>query len=295
VIELVASADHYRAHLEPVWAAIPDELKGGRDIALVASYRDLLLAGRKGFSRFAYLEHGIGQSYSNQHPAYPGGGGRRSDVELFLSPNETAAAADRRATPRARVDVVGDPRLDTLPARSRHEPGGPVVAVSFHWDSVMVPETRSAFRHYAAWLAELAREYFVIGHAHPRARAAIAPIFARAGIPFVASFDDVCRRADLYVCDNSSTLYEFASTGRPVVVLNLPAYRRTVHHGLRFWDAAGVGINVDRPEQLVDAVGVALVDRRTAVIARRDALAIAYGYPSGAGERAAAAIVDWLT
>ena len=45
------------------------------------------------------------------------------------------------------------------------------------------------------------------------------------GIEYVPDFDDVLRRADVYACDNSSTLYEFASTGRPVVVLNAPWYR----------------------------------------------------------------------
>ena len=77
--------------------------------------------------------------------SYPGGRGR--DAELFLHPNETSAARDRAAYPDARVEVVGCPKLDTLPAR---EPGpGPVIAVAFHWDGAM-PELRWAwprFRH----------------------------------------------------------------------------------------------------------------------------------------------------
>lgn len=294
MIDLVASAEHYRDHLEPLWAAIPPAAKGAGDAALVASYRDLLAARRKGFRRFAYLEHGIGQSYGNGHPAYPGGRGIRGEVGLFLSPNETAAAGDRAATPRARVDVVGDPRLDRLPAREP-DPPGPVVAVSFHWDSRIAPETRSAYRHFAGALNDLVAEYSVIGHAHPRARGQIAPVFARRRIPFVSSFDDVCRQADLYVCDNSSTLYEFASTGRPVVVLNIPAYRRSVEHGLRFWQAAGVGMNVDDPADLVDVVRLALGDPPAVAAARERALAIAYAHRSGAAERGAAAIQDWLS
>jgi hypothetical protein len=60
----------------------------------------------------------------------------------------------------------------------------------------------------------------------------------------VASLREVQRRAAVYVCDNSSSMYEFAATGRPVVVLDLPegrikgiGYRRNINHGLRFWDA----------------------------------------------------------
>lgn len=294
MIDLVASQPHYRDHLQPLWDALPDQLKGPGDAALVASGRDLAAARRAGYARFAYLEHGIGQSYGTGHPAYPGGGGPRRQVGLFLSPNETAAAADRAASPRARVEVVGDPRLDSLPTRSPHEPPGPVICTSFHWDARVAPEARSAHRHYTAALRDLVDRFFVIGHAHPRGRGQVTPMYARLGIPFVPSFDDVCRRADLYVCDNSSTIYEFASTGRPVVVLNIPAYRRGVEHGLRFWEAAGVGLNVWDPADLVEVVQAGLEDSPAAAADRDRALAIAYGHRSGAGPRAAAAVVDWL-
>lgn len=291
MIELVASAPQYRHHLEPLWAEIPPSLKGGGDAVLVASYRDLLAARRTGYRRVAYLEHGIGQSYGTGHPAYPGGGGPRGDVDLFLSPNATAAAADRTAWPRARVEVVGDPRLDTLQARQGGR--GAVVAVSFHWDSRIAPETRSAMRHYAAALEELAGVFDVIGHAHPRARAAVAPLFTRRGIPFVADFDDVCRVADVYVCDNSSTLFEFAATGRPVVVLNDPKFRRNVHHGGRFWDWATIGIQVDDPAFLGDAIATALAELPEDVEAREAALNLVYQPRTNGAASAVTAILDW--
>ena len=97
-------------------------------------------------------------------------------------------------------------------------------------------------------------------------------------------------RADLLVGDNTSALYEFASTGRPVVVMNAPQYRRDVHHGLRFWDYPP-GLQVDRPEQLADTIARALSDPEPARAVRAAAVAETYAYTDGrAAERAVAAI-----
>lgn len=289
---MIVSTPQYAAHLDPVWDALPE--RGERthrtlDAVLVAGYQDLLKARALGYRRIAYLEHGIGQSYGNGHPAYPGGKNRDA-VGLFLSPNETAAGMDSRAYPNARVEVVGDPVLDTLPRGS----GGSVVCTSFHWGSSLAPEMQSTMVYYHPALPELAKRFEVIGHAHPRIARKAERMYARLGIPFVADFREVCERAALYVCDNSSTLYEFASTGRPVVVLNGPAMRRNVELGLRFWTAAGVGLNVGSPADLVSGVASALADGMGAKRDRERALLIAYAYRYGAGSRAAAAITDWL-
>ena len=114
--------------------------------------------------------------------------------------------------------------------------------------------------------------------------------YEHAGIPFVADFRDVLRRADLYACDNSSTLFEFASTGRPVVVLNTPAYRRNIHHGGRFWDWATVGLQVDHPRDLVATIVRALVDPLEVRVERDRVLDLVYQPRTGGAERAAAAI-----
>jgi UDP-N-acetylglucosamine:LPS N-acetylglucosamine transferase len=100
----------------------------------------------------------------------------------------------------------------------------------------------------------------VLGHGHPRIMERLLPIYDALDIEPVYDFEEVLERADCYVCDNSSTMFEFASTGRPVVVLNPPWYRREVNHGLRFWEAAGVGVNCDRPQDLAGAVATALQD-----------------------------------
>ncbi|HXJ64362.1 MAG TPA: CDP-glycerol glycerophosphotransferase family protein, partial [Actinomycetota bacterium] len=210
------------------------------------------------------MEHGAGQSYGGRrtmaarHGAYAGGGGSREAASLFLHPGPHPAARDRAAHPKARVEVVGAPILDTLPAREGDK--GRVVALSFHFNAAISPETKSAQTWIWPAVMALRERFDIIGHAHPRMASTMRKLYARAGIEFVPSFDDVCRRADLYVCDNSSTIFAFAATGRPVVVLNPPWYSRDVDHGLRFWEAATVGVNCDDRATLGDCIEEALAD-----------------------------------
>jgi hypothetical protein len=315
VIDVFCSAPWYVDHAAPVWLALPPEARGRfhvgprvgpvalpgvttdrmtpdpRRPTLVMSYGDLRSATMAGRHRLALGQHGAGQSYSTDHPAYPGGRSQ-GNVGLFLVPNEHAAARSRAAYPRARVAVVGCPKLDHLPAR---EPGdGPVVALSFHWDGPMIaPELRSSWLYYRGALPSVARTFRVIGHAHPKAMGRVERHYRAAGIEVVSSFTDVLRRADVYVCDNSSSLFEFAATGRPVVVLNMPQYRRNVEHGLRFWAAAGVGVNCDVPGRLGKSIAAAITDPPEAREAREAAVDLVYQPRTGGAELAARALLDW--
>lgn len=279
---IYASRPHYAAHLAPI--AI-----GDLDVALVASYADLVAARRDGHRKIVLMQHGIGQSYSDTNPAYPGGRDN-DDVGLFLVPGEQPAERWRHAYPRARVEVVGSPRLDDLPRRS---PGGPLtVAVSFHWRNGSVPEARNAFAHYRNAIVDLTRDFHVIGHGHPRATR-LPRFYAKAGIEYVPSFDEVCRRADVLLFDNTSAGFEFAATGRPVVVLNSPDYRFSVKHGLRFWDAAMVGLNVWDPTALASTVDRALALQSIDVMNREESLDVVYAYRSGAAKRSEDIIREW--
>lgn len=292
-----AAAPKHAEHLDPVLALLPHRPKreSPDDVALVPSYGELVKARRQKFSRIVLAQHGAGQSYGGDrskpkaafNPGYPGGRDNH-DVGLFLAPNEHAAKRWRDAYPKASVAIVGCPKLDTLPAR---EPGpGPVVAVSFHWDAHMCPEAGSAFRHFARGIGALAESYQVLGHGHPQ-RHDLPHFWRDRGIEYVKDFAEVCRRADVYVCDNSSTIFEFASTGRPVIVLDSPTYRRHVHHGLRFWEAADVGIHCSEAGGLTEAVTEALADRHPEQ--RETALDIVYAVRHGAAQRAADAITEW--
>ena len=330
MIDLLAYEKHFLDHAAPVWLALPSEVRGRAIVepdlverakalgitamgvppprnkpsfpkpvydglpALVASYGDIKKGRRMGFGPFVFLEHGIGQSYAGDpatagHASYSGGNDR-DDVELFLVPGENPAARWRERYPQADVSVVGSPRLDSLPKRDGGGP--PVVAVSFHFKCSVVPETRPAIDHFEGAVRDLAQRYKVIGHGHPR-YFDLSRTWRRLGIPYVADFADVCRQADVYVCDNSSTIYEFAATGRPVVLLNAPTYRKHISHGLRFWTAADVGVQVDEPRRLADAVETALADAPAQRRAREKALGLVYAHRTGGAERAAAAITEW--
>jgi hypothetical protein len=104
----------------------------------------------------------------------------------------------------------------------------------------------------------------------------------------------VCRQADLLIFDNTSAGYEFAATGRPVVVLNARYWSRKQSHGLRFWDAAHVGVNVNPGDDLVAKVHEALADSVDQQQDREEALQFVYQPRTNGATYAATAILDWM-
>lgn len=307
MIDALASAAHYVDHTAAVLDALPPSSRGdlltrpGGDPSrpvLVASFGDLLAARSSGRDRIALMEHGAGQSYGGRnvrHGAYAGGENRDA-ASLFLHPGEHPAARDRRRYPGARVEVVGSPHLDTLPRKATK---GRVVAFTFHFNGAVCAETKTAYPHFYPAIAALADRYELLGHGHPRLWTAgrkgnqLADRYRRAGIEPVQSFAEVCRRADLLIADNTSAMFAFAATGRPVVVLNPPWYDRRVNHGLRFWEASRVGVNCDDPASLAECVEQALADPPSQRAEREAALDLVYAYRSGAAGRAASALMDW--
>lgn len=333
-IDAYATAPWYIDHIAPIWQALGphqgrfhvrqpllayakglslDNLTampvggGGRGL-LTVGYGDMSAARAAGRTRLALGQHGAGQSYSNANPSYPGGG-HQEGVGLFLVPNDTARRRTLATYPNARVAVVGCPKTEALPRRQPDAaPGaGPVVALGLHWDAHVTPESGSAWLHFRVALLDLARTYTVLGHGHPRAIDRMAPYYRGARIEVVRSFPQVLERADVYVCDNSSSLFEFASTGRPVVVLNAPTYRLAVNHGLRFepsdgcalqagrhWcGASHVGPQANGPREVAAAVARALERRPADEAARETALGVVYQPRRGGAALAARALVDW--
>jgi hypothetical protein len=271
------------------------ELKASeKDFVAVASWGDLKRSMPPEAMQIL-MEHGAGQSYKGTDcPSYVGGTGNHGYVSLYLAPNQYAARIHRDRHPSVPVKVVGCPKLDKWHARECKHHKKPVICISFHWDCRVVEETRSSFPHFKAGLAELKAAFpNVIGHAHPRIMKDIRPVYESLGIKVVENFNEVMEKADVYAVDNSSTLFEFASTGRPVVVLNAPWYRKNVTHGLRFWECADVGVQCDHPRSLVACFKKAIKDAPEQKQCREKAISVVYAYSDGkAADRAAAAIVE---
>jgi len=307
VIDGLASASHYVDHLGAVLAALPPAVRGGisetpgasDDPILVASYGDMIRARDAGRTRIALMEHGAGQSYGGRnvrHGSYAGGMNRGA-ASLFLHPGPHPANRDRAAYPQARVEVVGSPYLDTLPQREGTP--GRVVAFTFHFNGAICAETKTAYPAFFPAIVKLVGKYELLGTAHPmlwrkgRSGKQIADRYRQYGIEPVESFADICRRADVLIADNTSAMFAFAATGRPVVVMNAPWYDRRVNHGLRFWDAAEVGVNCDDPDTLGDCIEQALEDSPAQQAKREAALSLVYAYRGGASQRAADVLMDW--
>lgn len=264
---------------------------------VVAAAVDALHFGRD--CRVVYVEHGAGQSYHGDQrgaasPSYSGGPGL-DHVELFVCPNQRVADRWAAIYPAARTAVVGCPRLDQHhPTPAARVPGDPRVLICFHWDCKLIPETRSAWKHWRQAVLDLARlgdpDIALAAHVHPRAPE-VAATFATCGIPVIANVDDALRWADLVVADNTSVLYEACAIGKATLVLNAPWYRRGVDHGMRFWSAVP-GPMLDDPAALASAIAGELdyplrhaAARCTAAVAAFDRLV-----DGRAAERAAAAL-----
>jgi hypothetical protein len=250
-IRLFARKRHYRDHLLPIWEKLPAEYKLEGPFE---QFDRLLIAGgpdiRHGHP-YVYVEHGAGQSYAGVSvPGYSGGNGHE-ECELFICPNSAVAARWLGRYPNKPVAVVGCPRLDKYHG---HVPPPRTVAVTFHFDLPLVPETRNAFKHYQASLGQVVNEYRsqgwrVLGHAHPRLTKDLKPTWERLGVEWTP---DPLRDASVLIADNTSLLAEFLALGRPAVALNAPWYRRDVWHGGRFWEWPLVYI--DGPDDLLSLV-----------------------------------------
>lgn len=271
------------------------------------------------------LEHGAGQCYSGLDDPAHAGGRDRDSVALFCHPREETAARDRIRYPHAQVEVVGCPRLDRFhfalresrianressgngagfpevphyegvqPATSGSTfPETPRVGIAWHWpaDTVGIPEARWAWPHYERLALELlALRFDMVGHAHPRAWGWLQSAYLTTGIPAEPDADRFFDRIDVLIADNTSLLPEYASaTGKPVVFLNAPWYRRDVEHGGRFWEWEKFVGSVDSPEELLGWSAPVGVHRSLALADH------VYAHNDGhASQRAADAIVGWV-
>lgn len=319
-VTVYASLPHYFEHLEPVAEALrsaqtsilrgveapPGRPWGGplrRDrsgsLWLVASGAD---AQRLAPAPVIYLEHGAGQSYhgderGRRSGSYAGGEGLEH-VVIFLCPNESVAARWTARYPETPAVVVGAPKLDRWHVGTRSQSERPVVAVAFHWPNTLCPESQWAWPHYRAEFRALAMAVAgaggeLIGHGHPRAWRQFRREWLRLGIRPVEHLVDVMAAADVLLVDNSSAGPEFASTGRPIVWLSAPWYRRDVDHGGRFWQWTEGMPHVEEPDQLVETTLATMADPSASDRARAAMVSSVYSATDGrAAHRAADAIME---
>jgi len=309
------SEQHYRDHLFPIFLkatnvrghlwAWAGETKWEGDgsawqfkdrVVVVASWKDLLHVRKCGARKIILMEHGSGQSYTKRHQSYVGGQGR-DKAALVLLPNFQALERHRQFyKDRVPAEVVGCPKLDEWrPTKPRSDP--PQVCISFHWDCKVAPEAGTVWDDYGLDAVKAlvrmrdAGEIGLMVHAHPRIADEV-----RMALPvewhvvFAHYFEVVVERADLYVCDNSSSMFEFAALDRPVLVMNSPRWRRNVHHGGRFWDWSRVGYNVADHRELPWAVQSALYEPEGKVDERRAIVQDVYPYIGASTDRTCAAI-----
>jgi hypothetical protein len=329
-LDFFARRAHYIDHLAPVWNALPTARRGsfyitgelepyarqelhepcleiweggalsGDNTIITAAYGDLNKVVRNTARQLVTLEHGVTQGFGTA--SYPNGTiGNRDRVSLALLPNQYVAQRFRavRSTP---CEVIGTPKMDRFVPEvflrtSPQNAARPVLAIAFHWGDRMSnpPESGSAFEHYRRILPELAARYQMIGHAHPLASPEHRQALERAGIEWVADFREILRRADVYLNDLSSTMYEFLVTGKPVIILNAPWFRRHVHWGIRFWDYSDVGLMVEHPVQLFAAIDKTLEEYGSICThARRRAVEDIYPYAGYSALRATEVIISYL-
>lgn len=261
------------------------------ETVVVGSVGDAREATERGWRRLIHVAHGLGQRYGKRQGMRSRA--RMETTSLLCLPN--AYVAESLNFTASAVEITGDPMMDELVGLRR--PRGRTVAISFRWRAHYSPEASSAFDHYRDSLADIVRELDgieVLGHGHPRLWSEIEPFWRSIGVEPVADFREVCERASVYVCDNSSTLFEFAALDRPVVAMNAPWYRRDVEHGLRFWAHADVGEQVDGPDELAAAIRRALDDDPHAE-RRREVVAEVFPFLGWSARRTAEVIREHLS
>ena len=315
-VDFFASEPHFFDHMAPIWEKLNDEYKGTflvtqeiidmcakripevrlglptENICLVASFGDY--SRSKG--QVIFMEHGIGHTYSvDDHSSYAGGKGK-DRVVLFLNQHHITDKKNKKTYPKTKHEIIGTPKMDEYGTK---EIKGRTVCISFHWNCAIVPETRTTLPHYEKVFKTLAKsnDYTLVVHAHPREygnwQKSVQRYFRGYDIRFITDFRQVLDEADIYINDNSSTMYEFMLTGKPVIVLNAPWYRKEINTGIRFWDFIP-GIQVDNPEDLDGAIKRTLDNPNEFKETREVIAKELYPHHRQAAQRAATTIENYI-
>lgn len=269
---------------------------------VVASNSDLdSIRGKVGTRPIVLVEHGAGQTYSGAG-AYSDGGDLRG-CSLILAPGPYSLAKRRRFCPTVKIVMVGLLKLENLLAvredgeEARRASDVPTVVFGWHWDCKTCPESRATWPRWIEAVAKMAADdmgWNVLGHAHPREWHRILPFYQEWGIQTVKRFDDAMAKADLYVVDNSSTAFEAAALGVPVLLLDSPVYQKA-RHGLRFGVEGAAFRHCSEPSLLHEACLKTHAESKTVVQAQYSVLDRVYSPALGGPAKAAEAIIELST
>jgi len=321
MIDFIASQPQYIDHMLPVWKELPDQYRGQFQVmnnlfgylsargfnpspidrrdrrncpVLVCGLSDLARVSHAS-RKIAFMEHGVGITPSRS-AGYAGNGGLRERVDLFLAPNEYIRTKTANKLPTVAQVIIGTPKLDYLANKAWPERGNPpTVAISFHWDgSRLSPEAGNALDYYRGILQDLNKQksFYLVGHGHPRIYSLLKQTYSRIGMASEPSFANILEMADLYIVDTSSTAYEFCLTGKPVILLNCPAYRKDISWGIRFWDYSDIGPQVERPEDLLSTIEL-MLNYDAFHLARAQMIKDLYPHFGNSAKIAAQALIDF--
>lgn len=230
-------------------------------LAMVVSARDHANALAMGFA-VVRGEHGIGQTYvagkKTDSSVYAGSPNHRL-LFAYFAPGVHPYQKQTEAHPEVVAYRTGSPFLDRFAPYPEPEPAG--VGFVFHWDNTVQAESAATWPYWSNQICELvAAGQEVWLHCHPRERGRFAAEFLQpSGLTdrWVPTLEELHLKCGVVCGDNTSAMYLLAGAGHPLVVLNHSKYRHNINHGLRFWDAADVGVNCDRASDLPAAIEMA--------------------------------------
>lgn len=315
VIHAYATQEHYIDHLAPIWHVLSRrgtfyvtprrtmfdaaERENIHAHGSTPYHTDLTVIVAGGMDLAALrnpvlIEHGAGQSYHDLAHVAWSGGTDRDKVRLFIVPNHDVAKRNLSRYPTT-PNVIAAPRVEQLLLRAAVPGAGrDLVVFGRHWTSALLPELLSAWPHHFEAIRDYCRGSHGMAalHFHPRCADVGRTLAKEWDVEYIATWEEVVRRACLYVVDNSSTGFEFAAMPgyRPVVWLNAPHYRRDVEQGLRFWKHVDVGDQCDEPEDLHAAIDNALTWPTWRLEQQAEHIRAIFPYILGSSERAARAI-----
>lgn len=203
--------------------------------------------------RIIYAEHGVCEFYWEDETKVPVSGWGSitfSEVDkplIHLAPNQRACDIFSRSH---RSVVTGVYETDWIKDWKFNRNKVPIVCLSSHWNQRGNVYTSSYFDHYfnkirTAVCKRLGWE--LVLHGHPRNSGKLKYRAYSENLRWIKDFKEVVETCDIYICDNSSSIFSFASSHKPVILLNPPnvTMDTTPSFNFRFWEHADIGIHIN--------------------------------------------------